>query len=192
MEDRRRLAAAIDSNWDAEVAFLKEMVRVPSDNPPGACAAHANAAAAALGSLGLAVERHVVPEAAAKAAGMVSVANLIVRRKFGSGKGPVVALNVCTATVVQARGEGWTVDPYGAVERDGAIYGRGAAVSKSDFATYTFALLALGEGTGLDGAVELHFTYDEEAGGVVGPKWLLDAGLTHPDLAICMPASPTR
>jgi acetylornithine deacetylase/succinyl-diaminopimelate desuccinylase-like protein len=76
------------------------------------------------------------------------------------------------------------VDPFGGVERDGAIYGRGAAVSKSDFATYAFALLALGEGRGLNGTVELHLTYDEEAGGMLGPKWLLERGLTHPDFAI--------
>ncbi len=82
-------------------------------------------------------------------------------------------------------GEGWTVDPYGAVEKDGALYGRGVAVSKSDFATYAFALLALEENsTGLNGAIELHFTYDEEAGGMIGPKWLIDQGLTKATLAI--------
>ena len=41
------------------------------------------------------------------------------------------------------------------------------------------------KGDGLDGTVELHFTYDEETGGVLGPKWLLERGLTKPDLAIC-------
>ena len=82
-------------------------------------------------------------------------------------------------------GEGWTVDPYGAVERDGALYGRGVAVSKSDFATYAFALLALeANSAGLDGGIELHFTYDEEAGGMIGPKWLIDQRLTKATLAI--------
>ena len=68
------------------------------------------------------------------------------------------------------------------------MYGRGVAVSKSDFATYAFALLALkaaaAQGIRLGGTVELHFTYDEEAGGDVGPKWLLDQGLSRPDAAI--------
>ena len=82
-------------------------------------------------------------------------------------------------------GEGWTHDPYGAEEKGGAIYGRGAAVSKSDFATYAFALLALKDDpAGLDGTVELHLTYDEETGGYTGPKWLLDEKITKPDLAI--------
>jgi acetylornithine deacetylase/succinyl-diaminopimelate desuccinylase-like protein len=62
------------------------------------------------------------------------------------------------------------------------------AVSKSDFATYTWALLALraavAEGATLEGTLELHFTYDEEAGGILGPKWLLAERLVRPDIAI--------
>ncbi len=66
------------------------------------------------------------------------------------------------------------------------MYGRGVAVSKSDFASYTFALRALeAAGAPKRGTVELHFTYDEEAGGEIGPKLLLDAGLSKPDFAIC-------
>jgi acetylornithine deacetylase/succinyl-diaminopimelate desuccinylase-like protein len=68
---------------------------------------------------------------------------------------------------------------------DGKLYGRASAVSKSDFATYTFALRALQSlGVPLKGAVELHFTYDEEFGGELGPGWLLRHGLTKPDLLI--------
>jgi acetylornithine deacetylase/succinyl-diaminopimelate desuccinylase family protein len=178
-----RLAAAIDANWAREIAFLKALVRSPSDNPPGDCAANAEVAAAELEALGLSVERHRVPQALVEDAGMIDVTNLIVRRRFGSGAGPVVALNAHGDVVPP--GGGWTVDPYGAVERDGALYGRGAAVSKSDFATYAFALLALRQETQLAGSVELHLTYDEEAGGNLGPRWLLDSGLSRPDLAIC-------
>jgi len=107
----------------------------------------------------------------------------------------------------------------------GKLYGRASAVSKSDFASYTFALRAL-EALGqplrgtdqtavqlrgtdqavvqlrgtdqkvvplrgtdqtvvpLRGTVELHFTYDEEFGGELGPGWLLKRGLTKPDLLI--------
>jgi acetylornithine deacetylase/succinyl-diaminopimelate desuccinylase-like protein len=114
---------------------------------------------------------------------MVSATNLIVRKAFGTGPGPIVALNAHGDVVPP--GNGWTVDPYGAVERDGSMYGRGVAVSKSDFATYAFALLALeANPAGLNGGVELHFTYDEESGGAIGPKWLIDQKLTHATLAI--------
>jgi len=58
-------------------------------------------------------------------------------------------------------------------------------VSKSDFATYAFALLALEHaGRRLRGTVELHFTYDEESGGEIGPAWLLQQGISLPDIAL--------
>ena len=65
------------------------------------------------------------------------------------------------------------------------MYGRGVAVSKSDFATYAYALLALKASSApFRGTVELHFTFDEEVGGAVGPAWLLARGLSKPDYAI--------
>jgi acetylornithine deacetylase/succinyl-diaminopimelate desuccinylase-like protein len=68
------------------------------------------------------------------------------------------------------------------------MFARGVAVSKSDIASYTYALEALKamarDGARLDGTVELHFTYDEEFGGLAGPGWLLEHGLTKPDFAI--------
>jgi succinyl-diaminopimelate desuccinylase len=165
-----------------QVEFLKALVRVASDNPPGDCAAHADVAATRLEQLGFVVERHPVPAADAKAHGMVSVVNLVVRERFGQG-GPTIALNAHGDVVPP--GQGWSRDPYGGEEVDGALYGRGAAVSKSDFATYAFALLALTKNpAGLNGTVELHLTYDEEAGGLIGPKWLLDQKISAPDFAI--------
>lgn len=180
---RKLIEQAIDANWLREVAFLKSLVRVPSDNPPGDCAPIAETAAAGMEALGFTVERHKVPEPLVRKNGMVSATNLIVRKSFGSGRGPVIALNAHGDVVPP--GDGWSVDPYGAVERDGVLYGRGAAVSKSDFATYAFALLALDERRlKLDGGIELHLTFDEEAGGEIGPKWLIAEGLTKASLAI--------
>ena len=172
----------IDANFPREVDFLKALVRVPSDNPPGDCARHAEEAARLLEELGFTVERHKVPDEIAKKHGMASATNLILRVTFGSGKGPVIAMNAHGDVVPP--GEGWTHDPYGAEEVNGAIYGRGAAVSKSDYATYAFALLALkNDPAGLDGTVELQLTYDEEIGGYTGPDWLLKQKLTKPDIA---------
>ena len=164
-----------------QMDFLAELVQVPSDNPPGDTARHGLRAAQLLEGLGLEVERHPISGRECRANGMISATNLVVRRRFGNG--PTVALNAHGDVV--APGEGWTTDPYGAEVRDGVMYGRGVAVSKSDFATYTFALLALEAAEALaSGTVELHFTYDEEAGGAIGPKWLLDKGLSKPDFAL--------
>jgi succinyl-diaminopimelate desuccinylase len=174
--------AWIDAHFDEQVRFLQALVRVPTDTPPGNNAPHAEKTAALLAKMGLAAEKHVVPQAEVEAQGMQSITNLIVRRKFGAA-GPTIALNAHGDVVPP--GEGWTRDPYGAEIVDGKLYGRASAVSKSDFATFTFALRALEAAARPSrGAVELHFTYDEEFGGELGPGWLLRHGLTKPDLLI--------
>lgn len=172
----------IDQHFDEEVAFLQALVRVPTDTPPGNNAPHAERTAELLATFGFSAERHPVPAAEVQAAGMQSITNLIVRRPYSQG-GKTIALNAHGDVVPP--GEGWSVDPYGAVVKDGALYGRAAAVSKSDFATFTFATRAVEAlGQPLKGAIELHFTYDEEFGGELGPGWLLRQGLTKPDLLI--------
>jgi len=181
MNDHQRLDAWIDAHFDEEVRFLQELVRVPTDTPPGNNAPHAERTAELLASFGLAAEKHPVPEAQVKARGLGSITNLVVRRRYGAG--PTVALNAHGDVV--APGEGWKHDPYGGEIEDGRIYGRAAAVSKSDFASYTFAVRALESlQAPLRGSVELHFTYDEEVGGELGPRWLLANGITKPDLLI--------
>lgn len=171
----------IDAHFDDEVRFLQALVQVPTDTPPGNNAPHAERTAELLAGMGLVAEKHPVPEAQVRAAGLQSVTNLIVRQRFGDG--PTIALNAHGDVVPP--GEGWTHDPYGGDIADGALYGRASAVSKSDFASFTFALRALQAlGVPLNGAVELHFTYDEEFGGELGPGWLLSQGLTKPDLMI--------
>jgi len=179
------LAAFVDAHHADQVAFLREIVRVPSDTPPGDNAPASDKAAGLLERLGFTVERHPVPEAFLRDYGMKSVVNLIVRQRFGTG-GPTIALNAHGDVVPP--GEGWTKPPYEGVVENGRMVGRGVAVSKSDIASYTYAVLALKaaarDGARLDGTVELHFTYDEEFGGLAGPGWLLEHGLTKPDLAI--------
>lgn len=174
----------IDGRFDEQVQMLARLVQCPSDNPPGDCAAHAEFTARQLEGLGFAVERHAVDADTVRAAGMRSVTNLIVREAFGPG--PTIAMNAHGDVVPP--GDGWTTNPYGAEIRDGWLYGRGAAVSKSDFTTYAYALLALKElrdkGAKLQGTVELHFTYDEETGGLVGPGWILEQKLSTPDYVI--------
>ncbi|MDF1584868.1 ArgE/DapE family deacylase [Marinimicrococcus flavescens] len=177
----QKISRYLEEHREAQTRFLAELVKVPSDNPPGDCLPHAERAAELLAGLGFTVERHTVPEELVRANGMVRATNLVVRRRFGEG--PVIALNAHGDVVPP--GEGWTRDPYGAEIVDGWMYGRGVAVSKSDFATYAFALLALeASAAPLNGTVELHFTYDEEAGGDIGPRYLIEQGISKPDLSI--------
>lgn len=180
-----QLDAWIDAHFDEQVKFLQELIRVPTDTPPGNNAPHAERTAELLKDFGFDAEKHAVPEAEVKAYGLETLTNLIVRRRYGAGK--TVALNAHGDVVPP--GEGWTQKPYGGDIVDGKIYGRASAVSKCDFSTFTFATRALeavnqAANHPLKGNLELHFTYDEEFGGLLGPGWLLDQGLTQPDLMI--------
>ena len=182
MTTEQQLDQWIDAHFDEQVKFLQELIRFPTDTPPGNNTPHALRAAELLQGFGYVAEQHAPPQAAVDAAGLQTITNLIVRRKFGGG-GKTIALNAHGDVVPP--GEGWSVDPYSGTVKDGFIYGRAAAVSKCDFSTFTFALRALeAVAKPAQGSVELHFTYDEEFGGEVGPDWLLKEGITKPDLMI--------
>ncbi len=181
MTPYQQLDAWIDAHFDEEVKFLQALVQVPTDTPPGNNAPHAERTAELLAGFGFEAERHPVPAQDVADYGLGSITNLIVRRRYGEGQ--TIALNAHGDVVPP--GEGWTHGPYSGEVVDGKLYGRASAVSKSDFATYTFATRALESlKATLRGTVELHFTYDEEFGGELGPGWLLKRGLTKPDLLI--------
>jgi succinyl-diaminopimelate desuccinylase len=74
-------------------------------------------------------------------------------------------------------GEGWTVDPFGGVVRDGRIYGRGACDMKAGIAAAVYAATAIRRaGVELSGSVEISGTVDEESGGFAGVAWLAEHG----------------
>ena len=176
------LDAWIDAHFDEQVRFLQALVRMPTDTPPGNNAPHAERTAALLAAFDFFAESHAVPADRVHDYGLQSLTNLVVRRTYADA-GRVIGLNAHGDVVPP--GEGWTHDPYGGAIVDGQLYGRAAAVSKSDFATYVFATRAIETlRQHLTGGVELYFTYDEEFGGTLGPGWLLEQGLAHCDLLV--------
>ena len=94
MNAHDELGRWIDAHHPEQTEFLREIVKVPSDTPPGDNAPAAERAAALLTAMGFGVERHPVPEDFVRAYGMESVTNLIVRQRFGSG-GPTIAISRC-------------------------------------------------------------------------------------------------
>ncbi len=177
----------VDAHFDDQVRFLQSLIQVPTDTPPGNNAPHAEHTAGLLQEFGFEAEKYPVPQNETEAAGLVSITNLVVRRAYGpghsTGGGKTILLNAHGDVVPP--GDGWTFDPYGGEIKDGKIYGRAAAVSKSDFASYTFAVRALeAVAKPAKGSVELLFTYDEEFGGELGVGRLLRQGVINPDMAI--------
>jgi acetylornithine deacetylase/succinyl-diaminopimelate desuccinylase family protein len=173
-----------EKKWDL-IMFLQQLVSVPSDNPPGNCKAIAEFTKSKLEQLGFRDSKlYEVPGADANRIGMEYAANVVAYEEFNSLDGPEITLN--SHGDVVPPGTGWTVDPYGGEVKDNSLFGRGAAVSKSDIASFTYAVLALRKVSDkLKGKLSLAFTFDEETGGELGPKWLLEHQLIQPDLAIC-------
>lgn len=183
--EKQQIINYIEENQEQLIAYLKELVSIPSDNPPGDCQEIAEHIYKRLDGFEFEnLSIHKVEEEKVKAVGMIKVSNVVGYQIFGNGEGPEITLN--SHGDVVPPGSGWTQDPYGGNVVDGKLYGRGAAVSKSDIASFTFATLALRQFKDkLKGKISLAFTFDEETSGDVGPKWLLEKGLINPDWAIC-------
>lgn len=173
-----RLGAWLRSHDDDLVGYLRDLVRIPSDNPPGECSAIAARVEEEFRRFGIDVERHDVPRESGPPA--PTVLGWLGERT------PVPGLLLNAHADVIPPGDGWSVDPYGGVVVDGRVVGRGAAVSKSDVASYTYALAAVGETYGVPAAsAVVAVTADEETGGEYGPGWLVSGHGLRPRLAIC-------
>ena len=113
------------------------------------------------------------------------VQNLFIYKKFGEGEHLCFAGHV---DVVPA-GEGWTTDPYTAIEKDGYIYGRGAQDMKSGLSAF---IQAVHDTKDFRGTLSLLLTSDEEGpakNGTVKVLEVLKEKNLIPDA--CIVAEPT-
>ncbi len=174
MHPIERVVAEVDRSQDEIVRYTQDLVRIPTVNPPGQ---HYAAAAAYIGDdlnrRGYDVE-YIAADGRPEHTREYPRINVVGARRGSSG-GPVVHLNG-HFDVVPA-GDGWTVDPFGGVVRDGRIYGRGVCDMKAGIAAAVFAIEAIGRaGIELPGAVEISGTVDEESGGFAGVAHLARVG----------------
>jgi succinyl-diaminopimelate desuccinylase len=169
----RVLAAAADL-LDEAVAFTQALVRIPTVNPPGQhyedCARYIGET---LASFGYDVEYHTASDRPEHSPALPRI-NVVARRD-GRHERPAVHLNG-HFDVVPA-GEGWSLDPFGGVVRDGFVWGRGAADMKGGLAAAVFAAEAIRRaGVELSAPLEISGTVDEESGGLAGVAWLASRG----------------
>ena len=86
----------------------------------------------------------------------------------------------------------WTVDPFGAEEKDGFMYGRGATDMKSGVAAFAAAAVDFVRETPPDGAVILTITGDEEGDATDGTIALLDyMDAEQEQMSHCLVGEPT-
>jgi len=169
-----RVLDEIDRAADEIVQLTVDLVRIPTVNPPGeeyqACASFLGER---LARDGFDVE-YIVASGRPEHTAAHPRVNVVGTRP-GAASGPVVHLNG-HIDVVPA-GDGWTVDPFAGVVRDGRIFGRGVCDMKAGIAAAVFAAEGLRRaGVALPGAIEISGTVDEESGGFAGVAWLCQTG----------------
>ena len=163
---------------DRLVESLRDLIRIPSINPPEPPGAELEAArylAGALDEWGIPTTIHEP----------VPGRGSVTARLRGDGTGGAPLLLLSHLDVVPAPRERWTHDPFGGETEDGWIYGRGA-VDMKDLVAMELEVMRLlaaeGRAAGRDPAsdpvpglrrdVVFASTADEEAGGLAGAAWL--------------------
>lgn len=164
----------IEARTEDLVALTRELIRFPTVNPPGdyytPCAEHLGER---LRKRGFEVS-YVRAEGAPGDSDALPRTNVIARWQ-GSKPGPCVHFNG-HIDVVDA-GQGWTMDPFEGVVKDGRVWGRGACDMKGGIAASVIAVEALiDSGIDLPGAIEISGTADEESGGYGGVAYLAERG----------------
>ena len=169
-----RVLLEVDRAADEAVAFAADMIRIPTVNPPGeAYEDCARFIGRTLQRLGFDVE-YLAAEGRPEHTVRYPRLN-VVGSRTGLASRPTVHLNG-HFDVVPA-GEGWTLDPFGGIVRDGKIYGRGSCDMKAGIAAAAFAAEAIRRaGVPVPGKIEVSGTVDEESGGFAGVAWLAEHG----------------
>jgi len=170
-----RVLATVEGLADEAVAFTQALIRIPTVNPPGA---HYEDGARLIGdrlrAFGYGVELLTASDRPEHSAAHPRV-NVVGTLPGASAGEKAVHLNGHIDVVPP--GDGWTVDPFAGLVRDGFIWGRGAADMKAGLAAAVFAVEAIRRaGVRVNAAIEVSGTVDEESGGLAGVAWLASRG----------------
>ncbi len=170
-------ASAAEPDWkaveDHALEFLQQYVRIPSVNPPADTRAAAALFQAELERNGLQPRLY--------SSGPSGQTNLVVRLPGRDRwRKPLLLLNHFDVVPVDPRA--WSVDPFGAVLKDGKIWGRGTLDMKGIGVQQLTALIQL-HNSGIVPARDIVMlsTADEETNGVYGIKWMLENHLSDID-----------
>lgn len=119
------------------------------------------------------------------------VSNLIAR--WGDKAHPkTMGFNGHTDVVPIGDAAAWTVDPFGAEEKDGFMYGRGATDMKSGVAAFVAAAVDYVRTTPPEGAVLITITGDEEGDAIDGTTAILDQMEAEGErMSVCLVGEPT-
>ncbi|KPK42592.1 MAG: hypothetical protein AMJ78_01910 [Omnitrophica WOR_2 bacterium SM23_29] len=180
-----RVFRHIDSKKDDIVSFTKELISIPTVNPPGENYERiVKVLEKRLKSLGFSTRRYSTPP------------NILKRYKVKGGSPRITLIarwNVGAKKTLHINGHydvvpvtsNWKTDPFKPVIKDGKLYGRGAEDMKGDIACALFAVEAL-KSQGMMPKVNIEFSFvpDEETGGETGLGYIINKGIINPDYAL--------
>lgn len=190
-EDIKKLINdTVESLEDELIKFGQDIIKISTENPPGynypECA---KAIGDMMEKIGCEVEyvnvpEELLPSLTPKGENLPRV-NVIGKHK-GSKERP--NLHFSGHYDVVPAGQGWSVDPYGGIVKDGKLYGRGSSDQKSGIISQIFAIYALKKaGIKLKGTVYSSATPDEETDGKAGMGFLVENGyLNHENTDYCV------
>jgi len=150
----------IENMRDDIIKFHREIIKMPSENPPSKYKEISKFLENKMNEIGLNPKNkrnNVIGE-------------------IGNEMGPTLIFNAHYDTV--ERFTGWKRDPFGGVVENDRIYGRGASDDKSCITAELFAAKALIEaGIKIKGKLIITAVVDEELGGYGGTNYLLESGI---------------
>ncbi|WP_295537038.1 acetylornithine deacetylase/succinyl-diaminopimelate desuccinylase family protein [uncultured Thioclava sp.] len=178
MDLNTRVKAAIDNRRDALVALTRDLIAIPTLNPPGRNYLEiCEYLAARLAARGFTTELIRAKDAPGDSDRFPRW-NLVARID-GARPGDCVHFN--SHHDVVELGHGWTRDPFGGQIEGDRIYGRGACDMKGGLAASIIAAEAfLAACPDFAGAIEISATADEESGGFGGVAYLAQQGRFDP------------
>lgn len=168
------LLKAVDDRVDDLVALTADLIRFPTINPPGEayrpCAEYVGAR---LKKRGFEVE-FIRAEGTPGDTDRYPRVNVVARF---DGRSPGACVHFNSHIDVVEAGDGWSLDPFAGIVRDGKVYGRGACDMKGGLASSIIATEAFMEVfPDFPGAIEISGTVDEESGGFGGVAHLAKLG----------------
>ena len=174
MANDQKLMLEIESRKESLVELTKDLIRMPTVNPP--CANYLEICE----FLKKRLEASGFETQLIRAKGAIADSDKyprwnIVAKYAGKNPGDCVHFN--SHTDVVEVGHGWTKDPFGGELHDGKIYGRGACDMKGGLATSIIAAEAfIATYPDFNGSIEISGTADEESGGFGGVAYLAEKG----------------
>ena len=148
------------------ITLLKEYITINTVNPPGDVTPAANFLKDIIEKENIPVELYWSD----KSTGRV---NLLARLNGSGANNPLLMLHHMDVVPVDERG--WTVEPFGGVEKDGYLCGRGSLDMKNYGVVQLMSMLQLvRQGVDLDRDLLFLAVCDEEIGGELGAKWMVE------------------